>query len=556
MPDRLKYNLRFQPASYWDVPESLLARIKGDERKDFIRLCIANGQTEEIPPVFFRDSLPKKILRDFISESPMTVGGELLPDFDDGEVEIARVVRIESTRHVFSLRASKHLAGLSGVIRYKIVDEQGTSFNLHRLWSNRPLLFDELIRLIDRATYPDGRSLIERCHELIGGVEDARVALNSFRVTSDFYPDLQRWYQHVTAEWIASAEIRRLAKLDPNTLYKGAPLLHWAWIAGDVEFAANLIQQGVDIERVATGDRRQAGQTALHTAAAFGSAQLVSLLLRHGANVNAATPQGITPLNLAISGRRRAAVRLLTRSPGVDLDAAEDDGRTALHFAAAAGSHSIVRLLLEHGADPNTRSVFGESPLHHAADHGNVGLVDVLIDHGADPHARTSQLHTPAHAPAQLNHAHVLQRLLARGADPNLGDDDLWTPLRTAAEYGSKESVIVLLDGGADINALDEVDWTPLDAAIAFDEEEVAEILRSRGGKHGREVLDEQGVDQCAGRFRRNKIKRLRVALDKVSNRIGSTDPMVVHDTVVRLRVYRAELRALRRAARSSSRER
>ena len=62
----------------------------------------------------------------------------------------------------------------------------------------------------------------------------------------------------------------------------------------------------------------------------------------------------------------------------------DDDGRTAMHYAAAAGSSEIVQALVEMGCDVNAKDDAGSTPLAEAATRGNVAVVDLLVDLGAD----------------------------------------------------------------------------------------------------------------------------------------------------------------------------
>ena len=70
---------------------------------------------------------------------------------------------------------------------------------------------------------------------------------------------------------------------------------------------------------------------------------------------------------------------------------------TTLH-SAAAGSHSeIVKLLLEHGADPNAAQDGGFTPLHSAAQNDDRESAEALLEAGADSGRASAQGHTPAH---------------------------------------------------------------------------------------------------------------------------------------------------------------
>ncbi|XP_068575268.1 ankyrin repeat domain-containing protein 54 [Cebidichthys violaceus] len=84
--------------------------------------------------------------------------------------------------------------------------------------------------------------------------------------------------------------------------------------------------------------------------------------------------------------------------------AADDKGRTALHFSSCNGNESIVQLLLSHGADPNQRDSLGNTPLHLAACTNHVPVITTLLRGGARVDALDRAGRTPLHlARSKLN---------------------------------------------------------------------------------------------------------------------------------------------------------
>ncbi|XP_028268599.1 ankyrin repeat domain-containing protein 54 [Parambassis ranga] len=84
--------------------------------------------------------------------------------------------------------------------------------------------------------------------------------------------------------------------------------------------------------------------------------------------------------------------------------AADDKGRTALHFSSCNGNESIVKLLLSHGADPNQRDSLGNTPLHLAACTNHVPVITTLLRGGARVDALDRAGRTPLHlARSKLN---------------------------------------------------------------------------------------------------------------------------------------------------------
>ena len=160
-------------------------------------------------------------------------------------------------------------------------------------------------------------------------------------------------------------------------------------------------------------------RSALHNAAANGALKTVKLLIDQGLNVNTMCEDG-SPLQAAVVGM---------------------DGRSAMRGRAV--STDVIEFLLASGADPNLRNAAGDAPLHAAA--GWPKVVRLLLEHGADPHAigasRTSALWRAAAADAPES----IGLLLERGVDPSLKDDDEGqTPLQVAAEMGHERCQALL----------------------------------------------------------------------------------------------------------------
>ena len=153
--------------------------------------------------------------------------------------------------------------------------------------------------------------------------------------------------------------------------------------SGDTETVAKLITEGFDLNE-ATGD----GMTAVHWAAQAGHVAILESLLDAGAEVNATTRIGnYTPLHLASSQANSALVETLLEG-GANVNATTTNSlATALHLAAqTVGGAESVKVLLEHGADPNAREgSAGQTPLMFAAARNRVESVELLLEAGADP---------------------------------------------------------------------------------------------------------------------------------------------------------------------------
>ncbi|MFC1498769.1 SUMF1/EgtB/PvdO family nonheme iron enzyme [Verrucomicrobiota bacterium] len=105
--------------------------------------------------------------------------------------------------------------------------------------------------------------------------------------------------------------------------------------------------------------------TPLHIAAAKNHTSIARLLVSHGANVNARTPNGFTPLHWA-SGRNATETMQLLIESNADINAGTISGITPLHWAAGKNATNALRLLILSGADLRAKTKKGASPLHWA----------------------------------------------------------------------------------------------------------------------------------------------------------------------------------------------
>ena len=122
----------------------------------------------------------------------------------------------------------------------------------------------------------------------------------------------------------------------------------------------------------------------LHEAARLGDVSELETLLNSGLSANTRDEWNATPLHwAACRGRIDACTLLLDH--GADVQATDDTrGATPLHWAAAEGATDICALLLDRGADVNARDKYGRPPLHNAANENHIETLALLETRGAD----------------------------------------------------------------------------------------------------------------------------------------------------------------------------
>ena len=162
---------------------------------------------------------------------------------------------------------------------------------------------------------------------------------------------------------------------------------------------------------------------------------------------------------------------------GVDVNAKDNYGGTALMSAAFNGKTDVVRLLLEHGADIHAKANNGDTALLSAAKfEGREDVVRVLLDGGADVSAKDQEGFTALLMAAYAGKTDVVRLILDHGAQINAEcDNNGYTALMWAALQGKTDTVKVLLDRGADINIVNVNGDTAL--SLANGNPKVVELL-------------------------------------------------------------------------------
>ena len=174
-------------------------------------------------------------------------------------------------------------------------------------------------------------------------------------------------------------------------------------------------------------------------------------LFKQGADVNAAQADGMTALHWAAYHDDPRSAALLIDA-GASAKAANVYGVTALSLACTNGNAEIVEMLLKAGADPNAARRGGETVLMTAARTGKLGPVKALLARGAEVNAKDRNGQTALMWAAAEGHADVASTLLAAKADLKTPTPSGFTPLLFAAREGRTEVVRVLLKAGANVN--------------------------------------------------------------------------------------------------------
>jgi ankyrin repeat protein len=178
---------------------------------------------------------------------------------------------------------------------------------------------------------------------------------------------------------------------------------------------------------------------------------VLSLLLPLAAAA-AASAADVDLAALVRSGDRDAALAAVRA--GANVNVAQGDGSTALHWAVYKVDPELTRELLKHGANPNAKSSLGATPLAEAAKLANVELVQLLIKARADVNEANEDGQTPLMLTARTGSVPVADLLVRAGANVNAKES--WreqTALMWAAGSGQADMTAFLIKHHADVEA-------------------------------------------------------------------------------------------------------
>ncbi|CAI7618979.1 unnamed protein product [Penicillium glandicola] len=365
------------------------------------------------------------------------------------------------------------------------------------------------------ARFRDGRSLVHIAadqghHQLLGMFlnEDSDLELND----RDFVPLI---LSSTRNEDITTLKmVLDKTKISPEL---GGQALVLAATIGNTKIVKLLLDKGSDPHLIVEN-----GDNPLHLAAERGHPEIVEILIQQNADVNLKDSRGRTPLYKAVFFNHVAAVQQLLQAGAdpntteIGSELPEQYGQTPLFSAALNGDDSVLKLLLDYGADADCKDSFGETPLCRSAEGGWETCVKMLLDKGANATHKSDIDHTPmmwvfGGDVSDSTHFKISRRritwslndfssdkeavtrmLLDRGADPNTRVRNGRSILSVAAEDNSISLVTLLLERGADPNVRDRYGRTPLmDATVRGSRGVVSALLESP--TINRDITDEFG---------------------------------------------------------------
>jgi ankyrin repeat protein len=299
----------------------------------------------------------------------------------------------------------------------------------------------------------------------------------------------EHWEEHIRgpAESILDSDLRNL--FSRATIFR----LH----------SPHIFPSGIAMEEIINSP--------LHTTALFGFDAFCSSLLRDRSgigDVDARSMSGKTPLAFAAARGYQSVIKRLIEY-GADCNAADSYGRTPLIAAASCGEVGAVRLLLDFGADVNHIDTIGNSALLGASLSGNEESMPVLIESGVDLNVRGDG-EMPLKVIEEIRPILLgLTSMLAdAGANPGVRGDYGLTILFHETRNHRSDTVSLLVEAGADLEVATLNGDTPLLLAARFGDEEIVRILIRAGA--ALDPLNHKGFTPLAAAVRGNHVSIVR----------------------------------------------
>ncbi|KAL8766351.1 MAG: hypothetical protein Q9209_006878 [Squamulea sp. 1 TL-2023] len=252
------------------------------------------------------------------------------------------------------------------------------------------------------------------------------------------------------------------------------------------------------------------GGSSLAAAATFGLANIVKTLLREGLDIDAVDDKGITALMCSAHAGYTDTIRTLLEA-GADINKSNASSITALMAAASRGYDDAVQLLLENGAKLDSTDEWENTALHHAILRGFTSIAMLLLDKGADLNPTYSTLNLAicsksvamvefvSNKAAEANETDVIESslldtnhysrpsteilalLIRKGASLTVFNEDGQTPIHLAAQMGVADAVRLFLNHGVAPSLRSQDGYTPLHWATFKGSIETVDLLVDHG---------------------------------------------------------------------------
>ena len=246
---------------------------------------------------------------------------------------------------------------------------------------------------------------------------------------------------------------------------------------GPDEARGALERMGIDFSEESFFERVEKGNT-----------RAVKLFLAAGMKANVKNKAGETALILGAAGRGPLDLVQTLLEHGADVDARTKDGLTPLAIAANLSDADLVKCLIDKGSNVNAKDNSGQTPLMYAAISGRAEFVELLLAAGANIDAKDGAGNTALMHAIRQGDEDVIITLLNAGAGIQFRNKEGKTALMNAAESGSLTTVEALLNKGAKVDVRDNDGRSPLVFAVSTGRSEIVQLLRAAGSSESPET--------------------------------------------------------------------
>jgi ankyrin repeat protein len=252
---------------------------------------------------------------------------------------------------------------------------------------------------------------------------------------------------------------------------------------------ARLIDAGADIDAKTTE-----GATPLIFAVANNHLNTVKKLLGYDPDVNVVTATSETPLLIAVKNQNVEIAEALIRA-GADIDFSDKNGAAPLHYSSLYGFFYVTDMLIYYRADIEKKARDGTTPLMAAIWGGNADIADLLIQHGANMAARDNQGFTPFHIAAQNGDTVIMAMLIRQGVDIYEVNRYNWDALALTIRTDNMPALKLLLRSGTKWGSPESKAIDPYTIASKYRRTDIIDILRTKNvpGKVKKKI-DQAGI--------------------------------------------------------------
>ena len=220
--------------------------------------------------------------------------------------------------------------------------------------------------------------------------------------------------------------------------------------------------------------------------------------IQNGASVNDKDKNHATPLHLASKCGYFEVIKILIRKEA-DVNAINHCGRTPLFFVFQENTRllwphlleietRIASFLIKKGAKVDIKDFSNITPLHLATKYGNLESVKILVENGADINFTSNFRERPIHLACEKGYLEILNIFISKGVDINVLDFFSRNCLHIVVQRNDLQMAKVLLDNYIDVNLLDRDGRTPMDLACLNKKDEMIKLFK----KNARYMLDKK----------------------------------------------------------------